>query len=149
MTARITAFRSARPLFSSRAVGSRNRRGFTTISMLVAMILLGVGLMSLANASAQTVTLQTLAQNRTNAIAIGRAYLERIRSRDPWTVASEAETTVDAEGNVSGSGFYRRTVNVLVTRQNLLQVDVLVQYPRGAQPITLTTSLFRGNGLGK
>lgn len=124
------------------------RRGFTTVSMLVALVLMAVGLMSLANASAQTVTMQTLAQNRTNAIAVARAHLEQIRSRDPWTIVSEGAQRVDAEGKPSPGGFYTRTLQVLTTRQNLIRVDVLVDYPRGTQPITLTTALFRGNGLG-
>jgi Tfp pilus assembly protein PilV len=131
----------------SRGERTRARKGFTVISMLVAVILLAVGLMSLARASAQTITMQTLAQNRTNAIAISRSYLEQIRTRDPWTVVSEPARAVDAEGVVVANGFYQRTVNVSVTRQNLLKVDVLVTYPRGTQPITLTTSFFRGNGL--
>lgn len=65
----------ARPMstFSGRAP----RRGFTIVSMMVAMILLAVGLSSLAGANAQTITMQTLAQNRTSAIAIARAYLDR------------------------------------------------------------------------
>jgi type IV pilus assembly protein PilV len=115
--------------------------------MLVAMLLLSVGLMSLTRASASTVTLQTLAQNRTNAIAIGRAYLEQIRTRDPWTVASESATRVDERGVASGSGVYRRRVTVTVLRQNLVKLDVEVQYPRSTQPIILTSALFRGNGL--
>ena len=125
----------------------RRRRGFTIVAMIVALILLTVGLMSLARASAQTVTLQTLAQNRTNAIAISRAYLEQIRTRDPWTVQSEPERAVNAEGVVTAGGFYKRSVAVSTTRQNLLKVEVFVTYPRGTQPITLTTSFFRGNGL--
>jgi Tfp pilus assembly protein PilV len=125
----------------------RARKGFTVISMLVAVILLAVGLMSLARASAQTITMQTLAQNRTNAIAISRAYLEQIRTRDPWTVVSEPTRAVDAEGVIAANGYYQRTVSVSVTRQNLLRVDVMVTYPRGTQPITLSTAFFRGNGL--
>ena len=127
--------------------GVRRRQGFTNVAMIVALILLTVGLMSLARASAQTVTLQTLAQNRTNAIAISRAYLEQIRTRDPWTVQSETEKAVNAEGVVTAGGFYKRSVSVSTTRQNLLKIEVFVTYPRGTQPITLTTSFFRGNGL--
>lgn len=136
--------RNSRP--TSRPI-VRVRSGFTVIAMLVALVLLAVGLMSIARASAQTVSMQNLAQNRTNAIAVGRGYLEQIRTRDPWTVASETAVKVNAEGVVSATGFYKRRVEVTVTRQNLLKVDVFVEYPRGTQPITLTTSFFRGNGL--
>ncbi len=130
-----------------RVHGSRARRGFTIISMLVAMILLAVGLMSLATVSANTLTMQTLAQNRTNAIALARGYLEQVRTRDPWTVVSEPVVRLDADGTASSTGMFQRSMVVSVTRQNLLRIDLTVSYPRGPQPVTLTTSFFRGNGL--
>ena len=123
------------------------RRGFTVVSMLVAMILLGVGMMSLAGANAQTVTMQALAQNRTSAIALARAYLEQVRTRDPWTIQSESAVLLASDGTPSATGAFTRTMNVTVTRNNLIQIIINVTYPRGAQPVKLTTSLFRGNGL--
>lgn len=126
---------------------ARARRGFTIISMLVAIILLTVGLMSLASANASTINLQTLAQNRTSAVAIARAYVEQVRTRDPWLVQSESAVALNNDGQVSASGAFVRTLTVTGIRQNLIRIDVRVQYPRGAQPIELTTSLFRGNGL--
>lgn len=125
----------------------RTRRGFSIISMLVAMILLGVGVSALAHSNGQTVTMQTLAQNRTNAIAIGRGYLELVRTRDPWTIESETPVNVDADGRVSANGRYRRMMTVTSNRQNLIRIEVRVDYPRATQPITLNTMLFRGNGL--
>jgi type II secretory pathway pseudopilin PulG len=125
----------------------RARRGFSLVAMMVAMVLLVVGLMALAGANAQTVTLQTIAQNRTNAIAITRAYVEQIRTRDPWLVQSEPDVRLSADGVPESGGAYRRSVRVQPLRSNLLQVEVTVQYPRGTQPVKLTTALFRGNGL--
>lgn len=125
----------------------RVRSGFTIISMLVAIILLAVGMMSLATASANTITMQTLAQNRTNAIAIARGYLEQVRTRDPWTVVSESAVRLDADGTTSAMGAFQRAMVVTVTRQNLLRIDLTVTYPRGTQPVALTTSFFRGNSL--
>ena len=126
---------------------SRRRSGFTIVSMLVAVILLAVGLCTLAGASANTVTMQTRAQNRTNAIALARGYMETVRTRDPWTVVSESPVLLNADGSTSASGTFVRTLTVTTTRENLLRIDVMVTYPRGAQPVTLTTSFFRGNGL--
>ena len=128
-----------------RVTGSRT--GFTIVSMLVAMILLGVGMMSLAGANAQTVSMQALAQNRTSAISLARAYLEQVRTRDPWTVQSESAVLLANDGTPSASGAFSRTMDVTVTRNNLIQIIINVTYPRGAQPVKLTTSLFRGNGL--
>ena len=126
---------------------SRARHGFTMVSMLVAMILLAVGLMSLAGANAQTVTMQTLAQNRTHAIAIARAYMEQVRTRDPWSIESEGVVTLNSDGLPTSLGPYRRSLIVTTTRQNLIRLDVQVDYPRGSTPVQLTTSYFRGNGL--
>ncbi|WP_310569824.1 prepilin-type N-terminal cleavage/methylation domain-containing protein [Gemmatimonas sp.] len=123
------------------------RRGFTLVSMIVAIILLAVGLSSLASANASTIKLQTLAQNRTNAIAIGRSYLEQVRTRDPWLVQTESSVRLGAEGTPDASGPYVRTMTVTETRQNLVKIEVKVDYPRAATPVLLTTLLFRGNGL--
>ena len=126
---------------------SRTRRGFSLVSAIVAIILLGVGVSALAHANGQTITLQVLAQNRTNAIAIGRSYLEQVRARDPWMVESEPSTNVDSEGRATSGGPFRRTVTVTELRQNLVSIEVRVDFPRGRHPITLNTMLFRGNGL--
>ena len=123
------------------------RRGFTLVSMIVAIILLAVGLSSLASANASTIKLQTLAQNRTNAIAIGRSYLEQVRTRDPWLVQSESAVRLGAEGTAEANGPYVRSMTVTETRQNLVKIEVKVDYPRSTTPVLLTTLLFRGNGL--
>lgn len=125
----------------------RNRHGFTVVSMLVAIILLAVGLTSLATASGNTITMQTLAQNRTNAIAIARSFMEEVRTRDPWTLVSETGVRLNADGQTVATGAYVRAMEVAVTRQNLLRINVTVAFPRGTQPVTLTTSFFRGNAL--
>jgi type II secretory pathway pseudopilin PulG len=131
----------------SRRVVADGREGFTLVSMIVAIILLAVGLSSLATANASTIKLQTLAQNRTNAIAIGRSYLEEVRTRDPWLVVSEPPVRLGAEGSPSSTGPYVRTMTLTVIRQNLVKIDVKVDYPRAQTPVLLTTLLFRGNGL--
>ena len=131
----------------ARSDASRARRGFTLVSMIVAIILLAVGLSSLASANASTIKLQTLAQNRTNAIAIGRSYLEQVRTRDPWLVETEPAVRLGAEGTPESDGPYVRTMTVTETRQNLVKIEVQVDYPRAQSPVLLTTLLFRGNGL--
>lgn len=122
----------------------RDRRGHSLVAVLIAMVLLAVGAMSLLGASASTTTFHTLAQNRTNGLAIARTYLEELRMRDPWTVENEAAVAVDAEGVPSASGLFSRRVTVTVVRQNLLRVTVHVTLPRGATPVSLTTAVFRG-----
>ncbi|WP_353266404.1 prepilin-type N-terminal cleavage/methylation domain-containing protein [Gemmatimonas sp.] len=128
-------------------ISRRARRGFTLISMMVAMVLLVVGVSALGTANASTVKLQTMAQNRTNAIALARSYVEQVRTRDPWLVQSESPTRLNSDGVVSGSGAYTRSMTVHELRNNLIEVEVRLDFPRAAQPVTLTTLLFRGNGL--
>ncbi|WP_075071424.1 type IV pilus modification PilV family protein [Gemmatimonas phototrophica] len=125
----------------------RARKGFTLISMMVAMVLLIVGVSALGTANASTITLQTLAQNRTNAIALARSYVEEVRTRDPWLVESEGAVRLNADGVASSTGAYVRTMTVRETRNNLVEIEVRLDYPRATQPVKLTTSLFRGNGL--
>ena len=115
--------------------------------MIVAVILLAVGLSSLASANASTIKLQTLAQNRTNAIAIARGHLEQVRTRDPWLVETESAVRLGAEGTPESNGPYVRTMTVTEARQNLVKIEVKVDYPRATTPVLLTTLLFRGNGL--
>lgn len=125
----------------------RARRGFTLVSMMVAMVLLVVGVTALATANGSTIRLQTLAQNRTNAIAIARAYAEQVRTRDPWLVETEPAVRLDADGVASATGAYTRRLIVRQTRNNLIELEVRVDYPRSSQPVTLVTNMFRGNGL--
>ena len=125
---------------------STPRTGFTLVSMIVAIVLLTVGLMALAQANTNTIKTQNVAQNRTTALAIARAYLEDVRGRDPWSVQSEGTVTVDADGEPGGTGF-SRTLDVAVERQNLLSVELTVTYPRASAPVKVRTYLYRGSGL--
>jgi Tfp pilus assembly protein PilV len=131
---------AARP----RGKARRLRAGYSLVAVLVAMTLLVVGLMSLAGANVSTTRFQGLAQNRTHAIIIARGYLEELRMRDPWSVTSEAATTVGPDGTPVAGGAFTRTVVVTELRTNLLEATVSVTYPQGASPITLATRVFRG-----
>ncbi|MGV3709601.1 MAG: prepilin-type N-terminal cleavage/methylation domain-containing protein [Gemmatimonas sp.] len=130
-----------------RRPAARARKGFTLVSMIVALVLLVVGVGALARSSGETLKFQNIAQNRTNAIAIGRAYVETVRTRDPWTIASESSVKVDADGRTSAAGLYSRSMDLVVERQNLVRLTIKVTYPRMTGPVELTTYLYRGNGL--
>jgi type IV pilus assembly protein PilV len=129
-----------------RARTSRRRRraGYSLISTMMAMVILAIGVMALAGASTNAVTVQTMAQNRTHAISIARSHLETLRMGDPWDVETEAAVAVDADGAPSGDGGFRRAVTVTELRRNLMQVVVTVEFPNGNAPVVLTTTIFRG-----
>lgn len=126
------------------AAGRRRRAGYSLVSTMMAMVLLAIGIMALAGASTNTVSVQTMAQNRTHAVAIARSHLETLRMGDPWDVETEAAVAVDADGVASGDGRFSRTVTVTELRRNLVQVLVSVSFPKGNTPVVLTTTLFRG-----
>lgn len=129
------------------AIAATSRRGFTLVSLIVALVLLGVGVGALAKSSAETLKFQNIAQNKTNAIAIGRAYVENLRTRDPWLMTSETSVAVDADGAVANGGSYSRAMDMVIERNNLVRLTITVNYPRMNDPVILTTFLYRGNGL--
>ena len=123
----------------------RRDSGFTLVSVLVALAILAIGLLALARAQASIVASQGNVANRTTALTIARDYAEVLRSRSPWTLVSEAPARVDARGTPDANGAYTRTTNVTVLSTNLLQVQVLVTYPRSATPVDILTLIYRSS----
>jgi type IV pilus assembly protein PilV len=123
----------------------RRDRGFTLVSVLVALAILSIGLLALARAQAAMVASQGNTANRTVALTIARDYAEVLRSRSPWTLVSEAPVAVDARGQPVAGGAYRRTTNVTVLANNLLQVQVVVSYPRSTVPVDIVTLIYRSS----
>jgi type IV pilus modification protein PilV len=123
----------------------RRDSGFTLVSVLVALAILAIGLLALARAQASIVASKGNVANRTTALTIARDYAEVLRSRSPWTLVSEAPARVDARGTPDANGAYTRTTNVTVLSTNLLQVQVLVTYPRSATPVDIVTLIYRSS----
>jgi type IV pilus assembly protein PilV len=121
----------------------RTRNGFTLISTLIAVILLGVGLTSLAGVTARVTASQSVAASRGTAVSIARAHLEQIRTRDASAVVNEAAQAVDAAGRPAADGPYTREVLVNDVRTNVRRVRVRVHLPRG-EPVELSTMIFIG-----
>ena len=124
---------------------SGNTRGFTLVSVLIALLILTIGLMALAKAQGQLVSTQGDTANRSTALSIARDYTEVLRSRDPWTIASEPLATVDDQGQLAVNGAFTRTTTVTILQNNLLQVQVDVTYPRGQLPVNILTMIYRGS----
>jgi type II secretory pathway pseudopilin PulG len=123
------------------------RRGFTLLSMLVALVLLSVGVMALAQANAATVKVGAQSANRGVALAVARGYLEEVRSRDPWTLQTESAQRVGSNGEPNSLGPYTRSMTVTELRTNLIQLQIAVDYPNPTSPVAVDTYLYRPNGL--
>ncbi len=120
----------------------KNEKGFTIISLIIAIVLLTFGILVLAKNSTDIIWMQSTAATRHTAASIARAYMEELRSRDPVTLASEAVTTVNNTGVPDANGNYQRTVVVEDFGTNLVQIRVIVNYPRARVPIFLLTLAF-------
>ncbi|NIM49405.1 MAG: hypothetical protein GTN78_01955 [Gemmatimonadales bacterium] len=118
--------------------------GFTLISVMIALILLAVGIMALSRAGGEVLAARSAAATRTTAVAIGRAYMETLRSRDPATLSSESAVKVNDTGAADPNGQYTRTVEVESTGENLVRVRVLIDAPRSQEPVELVTLVYVG-----
>jgi Tfp pilus assembly protein PilV len=117
--------------------------GYSLISVLVAIILLVVGVLSLSNVLTQSLEMQTVISVRTTAVYIAQTYMEELRSRDPLTLAAEAAVRVDDQGAADASGIFTREVLVDSAGRNLIQVQVVVTNPRSS-PVRLVTWMYDG-----
>ncbi len=123
----------------------RHEDGFTILSVLVAIVMLSIGILALSHSGTQAMAAQTLAGNRSTALAIGRTHMEAVRSRQPDQVLSESPIKVDATGTVSPGGVFTRSVVVTDVRHNLKEVWVIVEFPRSRVPVELVTLVYVGN----
>lgn len=115
--------------------------GYSLISVLVAIILLVVGVISLSNVMTQSVSMQTVQSTRTTGLYVAQTYMEELKSREPSTLASETVVQVDEEGEPDVSGVFTREVIIGTAGTNLISVTVVVTTPRSS-PIRLVTWVY-------
>jgi type II secretion system protein I len=121
----------------------RNERGFTLISVLLAVSMLTIGLLALARTQAILTSSEAGISNRAIALAIATDRLEQLRASDPATLATEPPAMVDANGNLSATGAYQRSVTVSLDAANLLRLRVTVNYPRMTSPVQLEALIYK------
>ena len=120
------------------------RAGFTLISVLMAIALLTIGLLALGRTQAMVVSSQATATTRTSALEVARSYMEEVRARDPWTLATEPAVKLALDGAVDAAGPLSRSLEVVASQPNLLQVTVRVADTRRRTPVELVTYVYRG-----
>ena len=95
----------------------RNRRGFTLVELMVAMMLFSVGLLALASTSAVVVRQMGDAGNMSVAATVAQARIERLRT---------ANCAVAATDSAVQRGVMATWVVTPMTRS--AQIDVTVRY---------------------
>ena len=117
--------------------------GFGLISVMVAIVLLSIGVMSVSQVLTQSVTMQTIVAMRTTGLDIARSYMEEVKGRDPLTLASEAVVRVNDQGEADSSGDFTRELTVASVSLHLDEITVIVTLPR-SNPIRLLTWVYDG-----
>jgi type IV pilus assembly protein PilV len=125
-------------------IAAAQRPGFALLSLMVAVVLLATGVMAIGAANTARLRSQTVSTARSAGLNVARTYLENVRGRDPWGLATETAVQVDGTGAVSPSGEFTRVLNVTVLQANLLAIEVVVTGPRLSAPIRLVTNVYRG-----
>lgn len=120
----------------------RRENGFTLISVMIALVLLSVGVMALARAGGEVAAARTTSAVKTNAVAIARGHMEYLRSRPPQDLTSESPVQVDEGGDINGAGAYTRWVQLTTESSTLLNVKVIVDYPRANEPVEIVTLIY-------
>jgi hypothetical protein len=125
-------------------IAAAQRPGFALLSLMVAVVLLATGVMAIGAANTARLRSQTVSTARSAGLNVARTYLENVRGRDPWGLATETAAQVDGTGAVNPSGEFTRVLNVTVLQANLLAIEVVVTGPRLSAPIRLVTNVYRG-----
>lgn len=117
--------------------------GFGLISVMVAIVLLSVGILSLSQVLTQSVAMQTITASRTTGLDLARSYMEVVRGLDPLLVAATPEVKVNERGEEDANGRFTRELTVATVDLHLLEVTVIVTLPR-SNPIRLVTWIYDG-----
>ena len=120
----------------------RKESGFTLISVMIALVLLSVGIMALARAGGEVAVARTTAAVKTNAVAIARGHMEWLRSRPPQDLTDESAVWVSTAGQIDGTGPYMRSVKLATESATLINVKVIVDYPRAREPVEIVTLIY-------
>ena len=100
-----------------------SNKGFSLISVLVALTLIAVGLSAFSMAAFRAAKLENDTTLRFHADMIAKSHIEDLLARDPGTLVSEAPVQIDMEGTV-GAGPMTREV-IVANAQRLDQSNNL------------------------
>lgn len=120
----------------------RQPRGFTLVSVLIAVVLLTIGVLAVGRTQIMLMGSQNSSAQRTAALEVARTYMEIVRGRAGAALATEPAVNVSLDGTVDPNGPLTRSLFVAPEADNLFRVTVEVGYPRGTAPVQLITFVY-------
>ena len=121
----------------------RHDAGFGLISVMVAIVLLSVGVLSLSQLLTQSVSMQTIIASRTSGLDVARSYMEEVKGLDPLLVEATPEVRVNEKGEEDSNGLFTKELTVTTVQLHLVEATVIVTMPR-SNPIRLVTWIYDG-----
>lgn len=119
-----------------------SRAGFTIIEVMIAIIVLGVGVMALVGSSAMVTRMIGAGRSSTEAVEIANSRVEQLR-RAAYSTTPPCTHTDFAAGTAAGTGYTEKWT--ITTQANSIRVitdSVVYRTTRGARPFVLTTSIL-------
>ena len=111
-----------------------NRKGFSLVEVVIAIMIGTVGLMALAGILVKVMTTNRMATDIAIATALARQKIEQIKLTEYNYVEDEEENNLDANGNVISGGKYTRITQVTETPAlNIKTVAVTVYFSPSMQ----------------
>ena len=103
-----------------------DNKGFSLVSVLVAIVVLAIGLLTILNATTRSVGEITAARHRVTATNLASSHMEYLVRQD--SIVAESSVNIDSDGIIDVTGVYVRTV--FVSRDSLkARVVVRIDYP--------------------
>lgn len=121
-------------------------RGFTLIEMMIALVLFGVGLMALAQALPNGLSVRDKARRMTVATSLAQESVEQLRNLPFDAGQLSAGAHSDPDNPINGAYVRRWTVENNMPVQNMKRVTVRVSFPTSSADsvAVMTTQITRG-----
>lgn len=124
------------------AAGRGQRAGFTIIEVMIAIVVLGVGVMALVGSSAMVTRMIGAGRTSTEAVEIANSRIEQLR-RAAYSTATPCTHAQFAGGDSSGTGFTEKwTITTQPNNISVVTDSVIYRTTRGPRPFVLTTSFL-------
>lgn len=117
----------------------KRSKGFTLVEVLIAVLLLGIGMLSMASLAATVINGNSFSSKMTTASTLAEDRLEQVQRLGFANAASAAGT----ESSVPGYASFSRVTTVTTGSPgaNMLTATVTVSWDSGARSLTMRTIL--------